>query len=101
MKIWRILILLALVCFLCAPAFAKKDKGNALPPGLQKKAAKGEPLPPGWQKKLVKGEIMAIEVYHHGEIVVPIDRHGLVTLRIEGKLVRLLDATREIIEVLE
>lgn len=101
MNMTRIFALMVLVCFLSAPTFAKKDKEKPLPHGLQKKAAKGEPLPPGWQKKLVKGEILEVEIYRHGEIVVPVDRHGLVTLRIEGKLVRLLDATREIVEVFE
>ncbi|MDH5712001.1 MAG: hypothetical protein OEZ15_10120 [Gammaproteobacteria bacterium] len=82
-----------------APVFAKNDK--QLPPGLQKKADKGQPLPPGWQKKLAKGEKMDEEVYKQGEIVVPINSHGEITLRVDDKVVRLYKATREIIEVLK
>lgn len=103
MKAAYITVLITTLCLLALPAHAKNDKDNGkpLPPGLQKKVDKGEPLPPGWQKKLVKGEIMDKKVYKQGEVVVPLDDKGLVTVRIEGKLVRLYEATREIVEVLE
>jgi hypothetical protein len=105
MKINNIIIFAVLASFIAAPVYAKKDKdkdkGNQLPPGLQKKAEKGKPLPPGWQKKLAKGEIMDKDVYRQSQIVVPVDSHGLVTVRIEGKLVKLYKATREIVEILE
>jgi len=39
-------------------------------------------------------------IYNHGEIIVPLDDNGLLTLRVEGKLVRLYQATREIAEIL-
>jgi len=93
--------ILLLAGLVIAPAHAKQDKDQQLPPGLQKKAERGQPLPPGWQKKLVKGEIMDKEVYRHSEIVVPVDKKGLLTVRIEGKLVKLYEATREIVEVLD
>ena len=99
MKIFNLVTLIILVSFITTPAFAKK--GKPLPPGLQKKAAQGKPLPPGWQKKLAKGEVMHLDVYRHKTIVVPVDKHGLLTIRIEGKLVRLYEATREIVEILE
>jgi hypothetical protein len=101
-KINAIIILLLFLGLAVTPAFAKNDKskGKSLPPGLQKKVAKGEQLPPGWQKKLIKGEIMEYDVYRRSSIVVPLDPHGLVTVRIEGKLIRLYKATREIVEIL-
>ena len=79
---------------------ARPDKSKGLPPGLQKKAARGEALPPGWQKKLAVGQRMDRAVYDHGQIVVPVDKKGILTLRVEGKLVRLMSATREIVEIL-
>lgn len=96
------IILLIFIGLVVAPAYAKNDKskGKGLPPGLQKKSAKGEPLPPGWQKKLIKGEIMGYDVYRRSSIIVPLDPHGLVTIRIEGRLIRLYEATREIVEIL-
>ena len=39
-------------------------------------------------------------VYQQSQVVVPLDSRGLVTIRIEGKLVKLYKATREIVEVL-
>jgi len=40
-------------------------------------------------------------VYQHGQIVVPVDSRGLVTIRVEGKLIRLYQASREIVEILK
>lgn len=79
---------------------ARPDKSKGLPPGLQKKTARGQALPPGWQKKLAVGQRMDKAVYDHGQIVVPVDKKGILTLRVEGKLVRLLSATHEIVEIL-
>lgn len=101
MKFKIIATLLIFVGLIVSPVFAKKDKTNPLPPGLQKKAEKGKPLPPGWQKKLVKGKILDDAVYNRGHIVVPVDSHGLITIRVEGKIVQLINATREIVEILQ
>ena len=79
---------------------AKPDKSKKLPPGLQKKVASGQALPPGWQKKLAVGQRMDKAVYDHGQVVVPLDKKGILTMRVEGKLVRLVNATREIVEIL-
>jgi len=87
--------------FIAGNALAKKDKDKQLPPGLQKKVASGKALPPGWEKKLTKGEKMDDEVFKQGEIVVPINKHGEITLRVDDKVVRLYKATKEIIEVLK
>ncbi len=87
------------------PAYGKNDnqknKHKNLPPGLQKKVKQGKPLPPGWQKKLIKGQIMALEVYHHGQVIHPVDELGIVTIRIDVRVVRIHKATREIIEILK
>jgi len=101
-KFKRLILLMIFIGLVVAPVYAKKDKknGKALPPGLQKKAAKGEPLPPGWQKKLIKGEILGYDIYRRSSIVVPLDPHGLVTIRVEGRLIRLYEATREIVNIL-
>lgn len=101
MKFFGCITVIVFLSLLASPAMAKKDKNKSLPPGLQKNVEQGKPLPPGWQKKLAKGEIMDKEVYQHGQIVVPVDAHGLVTVSIEGKLVRLIEDTREIVEILK
>ncbi|WGL15857.1 hypothetical protein PVT68_13890 [Microbulbifer bruguierae] len=81
-------------------ALAKPDKQGELPPGLQKKVERGGELPPGWKKKLVRGHVLEDTIYRHAVIVKPVDRHGLVTVRIEGELVRLIHATHEIVDIL-
>ncbi|MBO1926828.1 hypothetical protein J3998_04505 [Thiomicrorhabdus sp. 6S2-11] len=74
---------------------------NDLPHGLNKRSEKtGKPLPPGWQKKLHRGEVMDREVYEHGKVMGPVDIDGRVTISIDGKLVRLYQHTREIIDIL-
>ncbi len=100
MKARHFITLLVLSGLMAGPAYAKKDKGNQLPPGLQKKVERGQSLPPGWQKKLAKGEILDKYIYQQGQVVIPVDTHGLITIRLEGKLVRLYEATREVVEVL-
>lgn len=83
-------------------------KKKALPPGLQKKVARGESLPPGWEAKLRRGEIMPSEIYAQchplpPEVVrqLPPSPPGTVTVVISGKVVRLIQATREILDVFE
>lgn len=80
-------------------AYAKHDKENGLPPGLQKKLDRGQGLPPGWQKKVAVGKVLDRDVYDQG-IVVASDKKGLVTISIGGKLVKLVKDTREIVGIL-
>lgn len=101
MKIKLIFIVLLLAGFVASPVYAKKDKAKHLPPGLQKKVARGEPLPPGWQKKLAKGEVLDVAVFQRGKIVAPLDSKGVITIEVEGKLIRLIKATREIVDILK
>ncbi|MFC6633416.1 hypothetical protein [Microbulbifer taiwanensis] len=88
----------ALLLLPAAGALAKPNK--ELPPGLQKKVERGDELPPGWQKKLQVGAILEHEIYQHGVVVRPVDKHGVVTISIEGEIVRLMHHTREIVEIL-
>ncbi len=101
MKIKNIVTLLILAGLIAGPVFAKNNKGKQLPQGLEMKLDRGESLPPGWQKKLIKGGVMKEDIYRHGKIVIPIDSNGLLTIQIEGKLVRLYKATREIVDIMD
>jgi hypothetical protein len=82
--------------------FAKNgDKDKSLPPGLEKKLQRTGELPPGWQKKLAVGNVMETRVYEHSRVVVPVDRKGVITVQVEDRVVRLIQATREIVEILD
>ncbi len=83
-------------------------KAKPLPPGLQKKVARGGSLPPGWQKKLVRGEVLAPDIYRYATPVpvevmrrLPPQPRGTVLIFLEGKIVRLVQATREIVDILD
>lgn len=89
---------------------SKKDKkkDKPLPPGLQKKAERGGQLPPGWQKKLQRGTVIDHDVFVHCEPLpsrlsaqLPVGPAGTITVHVEGRIVRLLEATREIVDILE
>ncbi len=103
MKIKHAITFIILVGLIAGPIYADKDKGKKKqpPPGLQMNVERGKPLPPGWQKKIAKGEILDNNIFLQGQIVVPVDSDGLITIQIEGKLVRLYKATREIVEILK
>ena len=86
----------------------KSAPAKALPPGLAKKAARSEKLPPGWQKKIARGEVIPQTVYAQAQplpaVVIrtlPPPPAGTILVTLDGKLVRLLEATRTIVDVFE
>ena len=81
---------------------------RSLPPGLAKKIARGGGLPPGWEHKCVTGQQMPPEVYQacrplprELEVKLPVPPVGTVTVAVGGKVVRLLEATRQILDVFD
>ena len=87
----------------------KKDKKKkALPPGLQKKVARGGQLPPGWQMKVARGEVLEGDLYNSSidlpsDIIdiLPTGPDGTSIRRIEDRVVRVMDATGVILDVLK
>jgi hypothetical protein len=90
-------------------AQSKKSMPNkALPPGVTKKGAPGAKLPSGWQKKITRGEVLPQTVYAQAqplpEVVIrtlPPPPAGTILVTLDGKLVRLVEATRTIVDVFE
>ena len=78
----------------------KKAQHGGLPPGLQKKADRGQPLPPGWQKKISQGAILEVDLFHRAHIIDPVEAVGILTLRLEDKILKVHEKTRKIIEIL-
>lgn len=99
----QLLLTIAVItaALISGPVYAKKDKSGALPPGLQKKVQRGGSLPPGWKKKLQKGATIERAVYDQGTIIKPVDAVGVITIKVDGKIIRLIKATREIIDILQ
>ncbi len=100
MKMRMVIVLLMALGLIVAPAHAKKGKNKSLPPGLQKNVERGKSLPPGWQKKLSKGQVMDRDIYGRGKIIVPLDPLGIVTIKIEDKIFRVMKKSREIVDIL-
>ena len=85
-----------------------KGHNKGLPKGIAKKAERGETLPPGWQKKCVRGQTMPMEVFkycqplpHEVIVKLPPPPPGTVIVTLEGKAVRLVQATLEILDVFD
>lgn len=101
MKAFRIFILIILIIGLTGNiSFSKNKKKKDLPPGLQKKVERGRELPPGWQKKLKKGETLEKGVYEQGVVIKPVNNKGIVTIKVDDRVIRLYKATREIVDIL-
>ncbi|MCB1616621.1 MAG: hypothetical protein KDI30_11455, partial [Pseudomonadales bacterium] len=84
------------------------DKQKALPKGLEKKRESGKALPPGWQKKLVKGEVLDQAVLEQATPVepgtlpyIPANNDGEITVKVDNKFVRLINATHEIVDIID
>ncbi len=101
MKITVLIPLLLALTLVASPSFAKKnDHDGQLPPGLAKNVKRGKPLPPGWQKKIAPGKILDREVYGHGTIIAPLDPLGIVTIKIDNKVLRVHQKSMEILDIL-
>lgn len=79
-----------------------------LPPGLAKKVARGKRLPPGWQRKLAIGKTFPQSVYDHATPLPPYILHqlpkqpdGTMLVVVQGKIVRLLEATKTIADIFD
>jgi len=77
---------------------------HKLPPGFTKKAD----LPPGWEKKCLKGEILPEPAFAQAEPLprevtakLPTGPKGTILLAMEGKIMRLMFATHEILDVFD
>jgi hypothetical protein len=82
-------------------------RSGDLPPGLKKRAAQGKPLPPGWVKKLSRGHrvpddiwVARIPLPHEVLIKLPPPPPGVISVRIEDKIVRVIEKTRELHDIL-
>lgn len=101
MNLKKLFIYSLLAGFIASPVYAKKEHNhNHLPPGLKMKADKGGSLPPGWKKKLARGSVLDKSIYDQGRIIKAIDSKGIITVRVDDKVVRLYKASREIVDIL-
>ena len=104
MKTRLIIASLTVACVVVATTSAdngKGNKGNTLPPGLEKRQAQGKPLPPGWQKKLAVGDVLEPAIYARGSITVPLAGDGSITIEVEGVSIKLDQPTLKILAILD
>jgi len=102
MKIFKLFIILIALSVCASPSFAKKETDSKkIPHGLQKKVDRGQSLPPGWQKKLEVGKPVPSDVREHEKVIYPVDKNGVITIAVDDKVLRLINATNEIVEILK
>ncbi|QCZ93002.1 hypothetical protein [Salinimonas iocasae] len=75
------------------------DRGHFAPQSIDKTRSE-KALPDGWRNELSKGEVLDYDVYKKGKVVYRDPSKGTVALRLENKVVRLVESTREIVDVL-
>lgn len=83
--------------------------GKPLPKGQQKKQERTGQVSTGWQKKIARGEVLPADVFNQCRNSIPatVVRQlppapaGTVLIEVDGKIVRLLQATREILDVFD
>ncbi|QCZ93131.1 hypothetical protein [Salinimonas iocasae] len=97
-EIVKVLVLASAIS--CTVSEAKTNKDKSLPPGLEKKVNRMGQLPPGWQKKLAVGKHLDTQVYKNASVMAPVQNDGIVTVEVDGRVIRLIEATREIVEIL-
>lgn len=80
-----------------------KARGQ-LPPGLAKK----NKIPPGWRKKLARGARIPDDVWAHRvalprevESKLPRLEDGVIRVRIDDRVVRVAEKTREVLDIIE
>ena len=94
----------AFLCAILVSPVAQAQPGQdpgSLPPGLQKKVEQGKRLPPGWERKLELGRVLDRDIYRYGDVLYRNRDDGHVTVRIENKVVRLIENSLEIIAILD
>lgn len=89
----------------CAVAISSKP----LPKGQQKKQERTGQVSTGWQKKIARGEVLPADVFSQCRNSIPVTvirqlppaPAGTVLIEVDGKIVRLLQATHEILDVFD
>jgi hypothetical protein len=74
---------------------------------LRKKLERGGELPPGWQKKVARGEVLDSDLYAASKPLprdisdrLPESPEGTIIRQIDDRIVRVMEATNVIIDVL-
>ncbi len=73
---------------------------SGLPPGLQKKVANGGSLPPGWQNKVSNGQVFSPELRTYSKRSPYPSPKGTSDYILEDKVIRVMDSTNVILDVL-
>jgi hypothetical protein len=81
---------------LLGPVQGRENTSGSLHPVLQSKIE----LPPGWQEKLILGQPLDETVFNRG-IEIPLGNNpaGVITIRVEHRIIRVVEATREVVDI--
>ncbi|WP_018231224.1 hypothetical protein [Thioalkalivibrio thiocyanodenitrificans] len=89
------------------PSPGLADGRRDLPPGLQRRMERGDGLPPGWVRKVGRGEVLDQAQVRFGRRIddelrrrLPRQPDGTILLETEDQVIRVLEATGEVLDVL-
>ncbi|WP_218352647.1 hypothetical protein [Alteromonas lipotrueiana] len=88
-----------LSCFASA-AFAA-DRGHYNPQNLNDIDVSYSELSEDLESKLNKGSVLDYDLFQKGRVVYRDVTQGMVALRLENKVVRMIEDTREIVDILD
>ncbi len=90
---------IALFCCLIPAAFAA-DRGYYNPQDVDDIEVSENELPGNWESRLNKGMVLDYDLFQQGQVVYRDVTQGMVALRLNHKVVRVVEDTREIVDVL-
>ncbi|QPG06491.1 hypothetical protein IT774_04775 [Salinimonas marina] len=90
---------IALLCCLIPAAFAA-DRGYYNPQDIDEIEVTESERPANWAASLNKGTVLDYELFQQGQVVYRDVTQGMVALRLNDKVIRVVEDTREIVDVL-
>ena len=76
------------------------DRGHYLPLAGESDMLASNQLPDNWRSGLAKGSKLDYDLYRQSKVVYRDAANGTVAVRLQNKVVRVIEDTREIVDVL-
>ncbi len=85
--------------FISVAVSANNIQEEGLPLSEQEEVNVVKPLPLDWQKKVVVGQVLDVNVYNNATVI--LKDNGVETLSVDGQILRVLQNTHEVLEILQ
>lgn len=85
--------------FISVAVSANNDQEEGLPLSVQEEINAVKPLPLDWQKKVAVGQVLDVNVYNNATVI--LKDNGVETISVDGQILRVLQNTHEVLEILQ